>query len=109
MLDLEQSDSQDILTVCNKIEKLSRSYAELYNSPKEEIEQIYEKHKVTLGIIGVYAEKHIPDKKIDRTNQIIQLLYKPLTGQVKIKNEDKTRIDTLIQELENECFPCWTI
>ena len=109
MLDLNKPESHDILNVCGKIEQLKHSYSELLNCDNDNLVQIYKNNKIMLGLIGMYADKHVPENKLQRTNEVLQLLYKPLTGQILITKDDFPKIDSLFNELENQCFACWVI
>ncbi|TQV88280.1 hypothetical protein [Aliikangiella coralliicola] len=109
MLDLDQPGARKILDACCLIEELQNSFAGIVEFEGEKRDDLFSKNRLKLGELGLLADELLPQDKRKLANHNIKLLYKVLTGQITSNKEDFEKIESLLNELSDDCFSCWCI
>ena len=109
MLDLDSPESKKIIEACFLLEEIGGSYKEIVALEGKAQEVVFGRNRVKLGRLAILAESLLAPNQLEAADTNIKLLYKALTGQVSITEQDFKKIESLLSQLSNESFGCWCI
>lgn len=108
--DINSPESKMLIKACRLISEIRGSFTALTSMSGEQLKSQHGAYKLTLGQLALIAEKFLRPTQREKVDRAIQLLYKPLTGQVKITESDFAKIKSIIDTLESsDCFFCGCI